>query len=62
MPYCDNCGGHVSVPYYRVRKGNDGKLHGCPSCANPATREREAAGIGSRYTVRSDRRRPHCIG
>ena len=54
MPYCDNCGAHVSQPYYRVRKGNDGALHGCPSCANPATRERIAAGVGTDYVVRSD--------
>lgn len=54
MPSCDNCGEHVSNRYYRVRKGNDGALHGCPSCANPATRQRLAAGVESQYKVRTD--------
>lgn len=53
MPECDNCGGHVSRRYYRVRKGNDGALHGCPACANPATRERLAAGVETDYVARS---------
>jgi len=39
MPHCDACGAHVSTDYYRVRKGPDGDLHGCPSCTNPATRQ-----------------------
>lgn len=53
-PQCDNCGAHVSPRYYRVRSGNDGELHGCPECANPATRQRDAAGVDSVYAVRSD--------
>ncbi|NLV15191.1 hypothetical protein GOC77_18160 [Haloarcula argentinensis] len=44
-PACDNCGEHVSPHYHRVRKGNDGELHACPSCSSPANRERDAAGL-----------------
>lgn len=50
-PACDNCGSHVSARYYRVRKGNDGDLHGCPDCASPAAREREAAGVSGHTAV-----------
>jgi len=52
-PHCDTCGAHVTPTYKRVRSGNDGELHGCPSCTSPATRERAAAGVESRYAVRS---------
>ncbi|EMA01802.1 hypothetical protein C437_15321 [Haloarcula vallismortis ATCC 29715] len=52
MPSCDACGAHVSRRYYRVRKGRDGDLHGCPSCADPATIERQAAGLDTRYRQR----------
>ncbi|MBV0925005.1 hypothetical protein KTS45_12440 [Halomicroarcula limicola] len=56
MPSCDNCGAHVSADYHRVRAGNDGKLRACPDCTNPATRQRDAAGVSSAYAVRSDER------
>jgi len=52
-PQCDHCGEHVSAAYYRVRKGNDGELHGCPSCTAAAIRERAAAGKDWDYQVRS---------
>jgi len=54
MPECDACGAHVTPTYKRVRSGNDGKLHGCPSCSSPAVRERECAGVDSLYQVRTD--------
>jgi len=53
MPECDNCGAHVSPTFYRVNKGNDGVLRACPSCENPATLERAAAGATIRYQPRS---------
>ncbi|MFC7028775.1 hypothetical protein ACFQJ5_16755 [Halomicroarcula sp. GCM10025324] len=53
-PQCENCGAHVSAEYHRVRSGNDGVLHGCPSCTSPATRQREAAGLEADYKVRTD--------
>jgi len=53
-PQCDNCGAHVSARYYRVRAGNDGQLHACPECTNPATRQRDAAGVETHYVVRSN--------
>lgn len=55
-PQCDNCGAHVDPRYYRVFKGNDGKLHACPECTNPATRVRDAAGVSSAYQERTDPR------
>jgi hypothetical protein len=55
-PQCDNCGAHVDPRFYRVFKGNDGKLHGCPSCASPATRARDAADVDSEYQTRTDPR------
>ena len=53
-PQCDNCGAHVSAEYHRVRSDNDGILHGCPACTSPATRQREAAGLGVDYKMRTD--------
>lgn len=31
MPYCDNCGEHVTRSYIRVF-GQDGTLNGCTNC------------------------------
>ena len=53
-PWCDKCGEHVSPTYYRTRKGNDGKLRGCPACTTPAERERHQAGVEADYKVRTD--------
>lgn len=52
-PQCDNCDAHVSDRYFRVRCGNDGKLHGCPDCASPGVRQRKAAGVSSDYNTRT---------
>lgn len=31
MPYCENCGEHVSEKWVRVY-GEGGKVKGCPNC------------------------------
>lgn len=54
MSSCDNCDSHVSADYYRVRKGNDGDLHACPSCCDANTRPLQAAGLNPDWEVRSD--------
>jgi hypothetical protein len=32
MPTCVRCGEHVTARFRRVFAGNDGEVHGCPSC------------------------------